>query len=328
MSDRLTERSRLPFSTVTTVSNSTAIEVEGLTCRYGDRTAVAELSFSVPANEVFALLGPNGGGKTTVFKVLATLLFPTAGSVRVFNRDIRREPDAIRKDIGLVFQSPSLDRKLTVRENLTHQGHLYGWRGKELRARIQELLARFGVADRGDEIVERLSGGLARRVELAKGFLHRPRLLLLDEPSAGLDPGARRDFWEYLLDLKKAEGVTIVLTTHLMDEAERCDRLAILRHGQLVALGSPVSLKEAIGGDVVILQTMNPERLQQQIQDRFHVQATILDGTVRVERAQGHTFVAAVMESFPGEIQAATVAKPTLEDVFIHQTGHKFQNGS
>ncbi len=306
------------------MTENTLIAVEGLTHRYGGRTALQEVSFTVEAGETFGLLGPNGGGKTTVFRILATLLPPTAGKASIFGEDVARAPHQIRKRIGVVFQSQSLDRKLTAWENLRHQGHLYGLRGKVLRSRVQEMLARVGLADRSHEIVEKLSDGLRRRVELAKGLLHRPDLLLLDEPTTGLDPGARRDFGQQLRDLKRQDGVTILLTTHFMEEAERCDRLGILDRGKLVAIGSPQSLKARIGGDVVVLETGDPEKLRRQVEEKFRAQPIVIGETVRLEHERGHEFITQLVEAFPGQIDAVTVAKPTLEDVFIHQTGHRF----
>ena len=302
----------------------TLIAVEGLTHRYGGRTALQEVSFTVEAGEIFGLLGPNGGGKTTVFRILSTLLLPTAGKASIFGEDVARAPHQVRRRIGVVFQSQSLDRKLTAWENLRHQGHLYGLRGEVLRRRVREMLGRVGLADRCHEIVEKLSDGLRRRVELAKGLLHSPDLLLLDEPTTGLDPGARQDFGEQLRDLQKQDGVTILLTTHYMEEAERCDRLGILDRGKLVALGSPQSLKARIGGDVIVLETKETEKLRRQIEDKFRAKPIVIGETVRLEHERGHEFLTQLVEAFPGQIDAVTVAKPTLEDVFIHQTGHRF----
>ncbi|HKT68529.1 MAG TPA: ATP-binding cassette domain-containing protein, partial [Terriglobales bacterium] len=203
-------------------------------------------------------------------------------------------------------------------------GHLYGLRGAALRARIQEMLGRVGLAERANERVETFSGGMQRRVELAKGLLHHPSVLLLDEPTTGLDPGARRDLWQYLRILRDEEHVTVIVTTHLMEEAERCDRLAILNEGKVVALGTPAELKHEIGGDVILLEADNPESLAQRVRARFGVEAAVLASKVRIERENGHRFITDVVEAFPGEIQSVSVSKPTLEDVFIHRTGHRF----
>jgi ABC-2 type transport system ATP-binding protein len=299
--------------------------VEALTHRYGERTALKNVSFQVAKGEIFGLLGPNGGGKTTLFRVLSTLVAPSEGSVYMFGVDVVREQGEIRRRIGVVFQSPSLDRKLTVLENLRHQGHLYNLRGQGLQSRIDQLLSRFGMADRKSDLVETLSGGQRRRVELAKGLLHKPQVLLLDEPSTGLDPRVRRELSDYLERLRDEDGMTILLTTHLMEEADRCDRLAILDRGQLVALSTPRELKEQIGGDVISVETRRPQPLAEQISKRFGIEARVLDGSVRVERANGHKFIAELVEAFPGQIDAISIHKPTLEDVFIHRTGRRFE---
>jgi ABC-2 type transport system ATP-binding protein len=292
-----------------------SVDIEGLTHRYGDRTALDGVTFSVRSGEVFALVGPNGGGKTTLFKILSTALVPASGTARVAGIDVR--DGAVRRKIGVVFQSPSLDGKLTVAENLLHHGHLYGLSGGGLRQRIGEELGRFGLADRTGDRVEKLSGGLQRRVELAKSLLHRPEVLLLDEPSTGLDPGARRDLWDALRSLK---GVTVLLTTHLLEEAERCDRLAILHKGKVVALGEPMALRAEIGGDVVTVRSRDPERLAAAIREKLGESPQVVDGTVRLSRSKGHEFVGRLVESLPELIDSVTVAKPSLEDVFMAKT--------
>ena len=291
---------------------------------YGERKALDGVSFDVLPAEIFGLLGPNGSGKTTMFRILSTLMLPTSGRAVIMGFDAAKDPGGLRKQIGVVFQAPSIDVKLTAEENLKHVGHLYGLRGDGLKARINETLTRVGLLDRANEAAETFSGGMQRRLELAKGLLHRPAVLLLDEPTTGLDPGARRDLWQYLAMLRDQERVTIIVTTHLMEEAEKCDRLAILSEGHLVALGTPAELKQEIGGDVILLETNHPEELASKITARYGLAAAVLDGKVRLEREQGHRFVTDVVEAFPGEIDALSVAKPTLEDVFIHRTGHRF----
>jgi ABC-2 type transport system ATP-binding protein len=297
-----------------------AVEVEDVRHVYGDREALTGVSFSVVRGEMFALLGPNGGGKTTLFKILATLMPPTSGVVRLYGHDLSREPLPVRRRLGVVFQHPSLDRKLTVIENLRHHGHLYGIAGIELQRRAQEMLARVSLTDRANDLVETLSGGLQRRAELAKGLLHKPDILVLDEPNTGLDPAARRDFMNYLQQLREQDGVTILLTTHFMEDAERCDRVGILHEGKLVALGPPDALKQSIGGDIVVIQSPDPHGLQKKLRERFGCEATVVDGTLRVERPRGHEFIRDVVEAFPGEITSAAFGRPTLEDVFIHLT--------
>ncbi len=309
------------------------VEVDNLTYVYppverrGEpRRALNGVTFSVRRGEIFGLLGPNGGGKTTLFKILSTLMAPSGGSVFIDGHNAANESHEVRRLLGVAFQSPSLDKKLTAEENLRHQGHLYGLRGAELKARISEMLGRVGLQDRAQDLVEGLSGGMARRVELAKTLLHRPVLLLLDEPSTGLDPGARRDLWDHLKLLRARDGVTVLLTTHLMEEAAQCDRLALLHRGEVVALGTPEQLVSEIGGDVITVSTRDPESLRVEIEKRFQCPATLLDSTVRIERDAGHQFIPLLVQAFPGRIEAVSLGKPTLEDVFIHRTGHRLDN--
>jgi ABC-2 type transport system ATP-binding protein len=239
----------------------------------------------------------------------------------------------VREQLGVVFQMPSLDVKLTAQENLLHQGHLYGLSGGDLAGRIERALQSVGLADRRHERVERFSGGMRRRVELAKALLHDPRLMLLDEPSTGLDPGARRDVWDRLEHLRRERGVTIALTTHLMDEADRCDRLAILARGRLVAVDTPANLKARIGGDVVTVEAEDQspeavERLAREITQRFapwpgKSAPAVVDGRIRFEHANGPAFVATLAAAFPGRVRSLSVGRPTLEDVFLQLTGQR-----
>jgi ABC-2 type transport system ATP-binding protein len=305
---------------------SAMISVRDLVHHYQDRTALNGVSFDVRPAELFGLLGPNGSGKTTLFRILSTLMVPSTGTATIAGLDVVREPAALRRRIGVVFQAQSVDAKLTAYENLWHQGHLYGLRGRALKRRIQEILTRVGLLERAGDRVETFSGGMQRRIELAKGLLHHPEVLLLDEPTTGLDPGARRDLWQYLQILRDQEHVSVIVTTHLMEEAERCDRLAILNEGKLVALGTPAELTREIGGDVVLLEARDPEKLADQIRRLFHVEATVMGQHVRLEIEAGHRFVTDAVEAFPGEIHALSVSNPTLEDVFIRRTGHKFWN--
>jgi len=300
-----------------------AVEASGVEFAYGERQALRGLDFQVAPGEIFGFLGPNGGGKTTLFRILATLAPPSRGAVRVFGADLATQAARVRRELGVVFQSPSLDVHLTVAENLTHQGHLYGLSGRDLAGRIEAALARFGLTARAGERAKTLSGGLRRRAEIAKSLLHRPRLLLLDEPSTGLDPGARRDLWDTLFDLR-GEGVTVLLTTHFMEEGDRCDRLALLAGGEIVALGSPGELKTEIGGDVVVLSGPDPAGLARDLTARYpDLAPTVGDGAVRLERERAHEFVARLVEALPGRVEAVTVARPTLEDVFLRRTGHR-----
>jgi ABC-2 type transport system ATP-binding protein len=306
-------------------SAAPVISVQNLVHRYENRTALNGVSFDVRPAELFGLLGPNGSGKTTLFRILSTLMIPTGGRALVMGLDPAQDASSLRRQIGVVFQAQSVDPKLTAYENLWHQGHLYGLRGAALKKRVQEILTRVGLLDRAKERVETFSGGMQRRIELAKGLLHHPAVLLLDEPTTGLDPGARRDLWQYLRILRDEEHVSVLVTTHLMEEAERCDRLAIMNEGNLVALGTPAELKSEIGGDVILLDAaQDAGLLAEHIRARFDVATTVLGNQVRIEQEGGHRFVPDVVEAFPGEIQAISVSKPALEDVFIHRTGHKF----
>jgi ABC-2 type transport system ATP-binding protein len=306
------------------VRTPSVISVENLAHQYDGRAALNGVSFDVRHAELFGLLGPNGSGKTTMFRILSTLMVPSGGRAVILGHDAAKDPNSLRRQIGVVFQAQSIDVKLTAAENLMHQGHLYGLQGKALKARISEMLDRVGLSDRANEKVETFSGGMQRRLELAKGLLHHPSVLLLDEPTTGLDPGARIDLWRYLQILRDEEKVTVLVTTHLMEEAERCDRLAFLNEGKLVALGTPTDLKHEIGGDVIVLDAKNAESLAERIRIRYHIDVKVVENQVRLERENGHRFITDVVEAFPGDIEAISVSKPSLEDVFIRRTGHRF----
>jgi ABC-2 type transport system ATP-binding protein len=306
--------------------------------------ALDAVSLSIHRGEIFGILGPNGSGKTTLFRILATVLSPAnpggqIGHVTVLGRDVLAEPDRVRQSLGVVFQSPSLDGKLTARENLLHQGHLYGLSGGELHQRIDSLLDYFGLTERRSDYVEHFSGGMRRRVELAKALLHEPKVLLLDEPATGLDPGARHDLWRQLQKLRSEREQTVALTTHLMDEADRCDRLAVLSRGKVVAVDTPANLKARIGGDVITLTPRGAgstgdegdaaaaEKLRAEIAARFApwdqgAEPTLVGGRIRLEKREGASFIATLTEAFPGRFDSITVGQPTLEDVFLHLTGH------
>jgi len=303
---------------------SPVIQLEHLRHQYGERAALAGVSFEVRPAEIFGLLGPNGSGKTTTFRILSTLMIPTGGRALIMGHDLATEAARVGRRIGVVFQEQSIDVKLSAEENLMLIGHVYGLHGPALKARVGEMLTRVGLADRAKERAETFSGGMKRRLELAKGLLHHPSVLLLDEPTTGLDPGARRDLWQYLQTLRDEEHESVLVTTHLMEEAERCDRLAIYAEGNLVGLGTPAELKSVIGGDVILLESHEPYALMQHIEQRFGVPTTVMESQVRLEIEQGHRFVTEVVEAFPGEIDGVSVHKPSLEDVFIRRTGHRF----
>lgn len=305
-------------------ASAPAISVQDVRFAYGEREALNGLTFDVQHGEIFGLLGPNGGGKSTLFRILSTLLPLQQGAANVGGFDLATQQAAVRQILGVTFQSPSLDRKLTVQENLKHQGHLYGLCGADLQSRIGLGLERLGVADRRRELVSKLSGGLQRRVEIAKSLLHRPRLLLLDEPSTGLDPGARIELWKYLRELRQEMSLTIVVTTHLLDEAEDCDRLGILHEGQMVALDTPDALRSSVGGDCLTIRSRDPERLAGDITAQFGVTVQRVGDQLRIERENGHDLLRDVVDQFGSAITSVTLGKPTLEDVFVQRTGKQF----
>jgi ABC-2 type transport system ATP-binding protein len=297
------------------------IQIQNLTHRYKDRTALDNVSFEVKQGEIFGLLGPNGSGKSTLFRILSTMMVPTDGRASIAGHDVERDAAAVRRSVGVVFQTQSLDKALTVEENLRGQGHLHGLSGATLRERMGAAMEQLGLKDRRKDLVETLSGGLKRRVEIAKALLHRPKVLLMDEASTGLDPAARRDVTRHVEMLRDKEGVTILLTTHILEEADRCDRLILLHQGKIVAHGSPGELRSRIGGDVVVLDSANASELAGRIEQRFGLTPKVMDGQVRVEIANGHRFITEVVEAFPGSIDSVGLHKPTLEDVFVKETG-------
>jgi ABC-2 type transport system ATP-binding protein len=310
------------------MTTESPICIESMSHQYGRRQALLDVSFEVPAGEVFALLGPNGGGKTTLFRILCTSMRPSTGRVTICGYDVVADAAAVRRMIGVVFQHASLDRKLTVRENLRHQGHLYGLAGAALDARIDEMLARFRVTDRARDLVETLSGGLARRVDLAKGLLHSPRMLLLDEPSTGLDPQARWELWQFLDATRREDGLTVLMTTHFMDEADRCDRVGIIDGGRLVAVGPPGELKAAIAGECLHLKTDDIDALVKGIRSRFEISSSVVDGTIRIEHDRAHELIPLLVQAFPQQIQSVSFSRPTLEEVFVHYTGRRFEEAA
>ena len=304
--------------------SETLLQLNNVESAYGPVRAIRGVSLRVQRGQIATVLGSNGAGKTTTVRLLNGVLEPTTGSARVFGFDVATQSDDVRKYIGVVFQSPSLDGKLSVEENMFHQGHLYGLQGNHLHQRTSELLSRLGLSERKNDYVEKLSGGLQRRVEIAKSLLHQPKLLLLDEPSTGLDPGARIAVWELLLELRERDKITILLTTHLLEEAEKCDKLVIVDKGEIVANGSPTELKLEIGNDIISIGARNIEVLLKKIIEKFGTIASLFDSSIRIERENGHEFIPQLVSSFPNEISSITLSKPTLEDVFIHKTGRKF----
>lgn len=312
-----------------------AVSAQNLRFHYGKRCALDDVSFEVPTGEMFGLLGPNGSGKTTLFKLLATLNAVQEGTLEVTGTSVAREPTAVRRKLGIVFQHPSIDIKLTVAENLRHQGHLYGLSGNELEERMTKLLETFRLTERRDEYAEKLSGGLKRRVEVAKSLLHRPPVLLLDEPTTGFDPTARREFWDVMASVNQQEGTSILVTTHLMEEAERCTRLVILDEGKLVAEDSPAALKASLGEQAVSMTLSSvevTEELAMHLRSALGVEVQATPGQIRLDVAtkappELGPFLARVMEICGDRAVSVTLSQPSLEDVFFAKTGHPFLQG-
>ncbi len=300
-----------------------AIAIAGLSFTYPKSTtpAVNGLDLDIDADGIFALLGPNGSGKTTVFQILSTLLRPQSGSVQVFGIDVRKDPVRARLQMGVIFQSPGLDKKLTVLENLQAYGPIYGIKGKELALRIDSSLNHLGITEQKYKLVGELSGGLARRADIAKSLLARPRLILMDEPTTALDPTARLELWEYLKTLCQNREVTVVMTTHLMEDADKCDRLAIMDRGRLVAQGSPQELKDAVGADIISIKTEAPQVMAREIADTFGGKVSVVDGLIRMEQKGAHELIPRLAERFGERLRSLTLSKPSLEDVFIRYTG-------
>jgi ABC-2 type transport system ATP-binding protein len=298
-----------------------AVDIQGVTHRYDDHRALDNVTLQVAEGNLCGFLGPNGSGKTTLFRILATLMPPSEGAATLFGHDTVREPGAVRSRLGSVFQSYALDENLSVRENLRFQGALYGLSGSALRDRIDELLDRFDVLDRAEDTVKTLSGGLQRRVDLARGLLHQPDLLLLDEPTTGLDPMARRTFWDAIGKLRRAEGTTLLVATHLMEEAARCDQVAILAEGALVADGPPDELTAELGEETLWLESDDPPTLRDHIQTQFGVDARVIGPSVQIDHPDAPSLVASLYEALGDRIDSATVRRPTLEDVFMVHAG-------
>ena len=303
------------------MASDSAVHIQGVTHRYGTHVALRDVSLEVAPGTLYGLLGPNGSGKTTLFRILSTLMPPSEGEARVLGRGTVAASDAVRQQLGVVFQEPALDENLTVRENLRVQGALYGLHGADLQARTEELLERLDVLDRADDSVADLSGGLRRRADLARGLLHRPELLLLDEPTTGLDPAARRAFWTAIDRLRAAEGTTLLLATHLMDEAERCDRVGILSDGALVADDAPSALKAELGSETLWLEAEAPSDLRDRIDAQFGVSTRIVGSMVQAAPSDPAAFLASLYEALGDRILSATIRRPTLEDVFMVHAG-------
>ncbi len=298
-----------------------AVVVAGLTKSYGDIEAVRGIDFEVAAGETFGFLGPNGAGKSTTIKILCTLARPTAGRASVAGHDVVSERDAVRRNIGLVFQDTTLDNYLTGAQNLRFHAELYAVPSAAVEPRMKQVLDMVGLWDRRDSLVSTYSGGMQRRLEIARGLLHAPHVLFLDEPTVGLDPQTRSSIWEYINDLKTREDITIFLTTHYMDEAEHCDRIAIIDHGKIVAIDTPEALKASVGKDRVQIQTADDDAAIKELADVFGIEAAIHEGAVTFSVESGEEFVPQLFARLSVPIRSVSVSRPSLDDVFMSYTG-------
>jgi ABC-2 type transport system ATP-binding protein len=311
---------------VTAAVADATISVHGLAKRYGDVEAVRGIDFEVAPGETFGFLGPNGAGKSTTINMLCTLVRPTAGSATVAGFDVVAERLAVRRSIGLVFQDTTLDSYLTAAENLRFHAELYGLPRAGLSEQIADVLELVGLGERSDGLVLTFSGGMRRRLEIARGLLHAPRVLFLDEPTIGLDPQTRASIWEYLGALRDRESMTIFLTTHYMDEAEHCDRIAIIDEGVIATTGSPAELKASVGADRVAFSTAEPERAIASLRDRFDVEGSLHEGEVICHVPAGDRFVPRLFAELGVEIDSVSVARPSLDDVFMSWTGRTIRD--
>jgi ABC-2 type transport system ATP-binding protein len=319
----------MAMATIATDTDTAVIEVHDLDRRFGQTQAVKGVSFQVSAGEVFGFLGPNGAGKTTTINMLCTLLRPTSGSARVNGFDVVRQRSDVRRSIGLVFQQSTLDNALSAEQNLRFHAYAYGVPSEVRELRIRELLTLVELWDRRKGSVRTFSGGMKRRLEIARGLLHRPRVLFLDEPTLGLDPQTRRRIWDYLAELRARERLTVFLTTHYMDEAEHCDRIAVIDHGEIVALDTPDHLKSAVGGDLISISAADGQASAEELRQRFGVTPTIADATgmVSFRVPAGEAFLPEFVRSFGQQLEAISVRRPTLDDVFLHLTGREIRDG-
>lgn len=305
------------------------IEVKNLTKKFsvkgGYLTAVDHISFDVKKGEVFGFLGPNGAGKSTTISMLATLIAPTEGDAIINNFSVLSNRDEVRKSIGLVFQDPSLDDRLTANENLCFHAKLYQVAPSEYKKRIEEVLKLVELWDRKDNFVKTFSGGMKRRLEIARGLIHYPEILFLDEPTIGLDPQTRVHIWDYINKLKKEREMTIFMTTHYMNEAEHCDRIAIIDYGKIVALDTPDKLKGMVGGDIIRLTSANKEMLKNEIENKYNIKAKIEDEILQIEVTDGEKFMPRLFSELTTKIDSVELRKPTLDDVFLSLTGRKIR---
>lgn len=297
------------------------IKVENLTKRFDGITAVNDISFGVEEGTIFGFLGPNGAGKTTTISILCTLLSPTSGNASIAGHDCMKEPAEVRRAIGIVFQDTTLDKDLTAYENLIFHAYLYSVPKNEMKERVDNALKFVDLYERKDDLVKKFSGGMKRRLEVARGLIHRPRVLFLDEPTLGLDPQSRTNLWEFITKLPEKHNVTVFMTTHYMEEAEVCDRIAIIDKGKIIAMGSPEELKRTIGGDVVYMRTTDNANVKEEIERLLKLTVTEKDGELYMTCDMGDTCIPEMMRKIGEKVVSVRLQRPTLNDVFLKLTG-------
>jgi ABC-2 type transport system ATP-binding protein len=301
------------------------IRVENLTRRFGSILAVDNVSFEVEEGTIFGFLGPNGAGKTTTINILCTLLSPTSGNAYINGHDCYRESSEVRKSIGIVFQDSSLDKDLTARENLIFHAYLYNVDKSERRQRVEDALRLVDLSERGDDLVKKFSGGMKRRLEVARGLIHRPKVLFLDEPTLGLDPQSRSNLWEFITALPEKHNVTIFMTTHYMEEAEVCDKIAIIDRGKIITSGTPAELKKVIGGDVIYLKTADNKKAMEDIKNLFDVEVSEMDGEIFISALRGDLCIPKIIREIGESVLSVRMQRPTLNDVFLKLTGKEIR---
>lgn len=303
----------------------TIIRVENLTKRFGPITAVDGISFDVEEGTIFGFLGPNGAGKTTTINILCTLLLPTSGTAFINGHDCVKEPSEVRRSIGIVFQDPTIDKDLTAYENLLFHAYLYNINRKDIKKRIEELLHFVGLYERRNDLVKKFSGGMKRRLEVARGLMHSPKVLFLDEPTLGLDPQTRTNLWEFITELPSKSNVTVFMTTHYMEEAEVCNRIAIIDKGRIIALGSPEELKKTIGGDVIFIKTKDNKKAKEEIERVFGLRVSERENELFLTALRGDTCIPEIIRTIGEKVLSVRLQRPTLNDVFLKLTGREIR---
>lgn len=303
----------------------TIIRVENLTKRFGPITAVDGISFDVEEGTIFGFLGPNGAGKTTTINILCTLLLPTSGTAFINGHDCVKEPSEVRRSIGIVFQDPTIDKDLTAYENLLFHAYLYNINRRDIKKRIEELLHFVGLYERRNDLVKKFSGGMKRRLEVARGLMHSPKVLFLDEPTLGLDPQTRTNLWEFITELPSKSNVTVFMTTHYMEEAEVCNRIAIIDKGRIIALGSPEELKKTIGGDVIFIKTKDNKKAKEEIERVLGLRVSERENELFLTALRGDTCIPEIIRTIGEKVLSVRLQRPTLNDVFLKLTGREIR---